>query len=485
MLKSTLYRPVWLPAAITAACLLIALALLTGTAWRSLERLGPVHRHLIQLSRLQGTGLRIQELLVTHLGRNAPIDPAELRHLQREVGEIMALNSHLRAETPRVLQQVQDTLGDLTQNPKDALIATLDQLRKVLALETDAHGELLNDVYRAGVLELEIAAAAMIALPLLAVLTLFLVRRRVILPLRDLGQLMVLLAGQDYSRASTAGADPLLRPLLENYNHLVGRLSELERDHQAHRESLESQVRAAAGTLLEQQRHLADTHRLAAVGELAARVAHELRNPLAGIQMALTNLRKETSEAEHAERLGLVINELTRVNALLNGLLEQSRHQPEAMTQVPLATAVRDLLALAAYQIPERIRVEQDIPPDLVCRLPRDALHQALLNLILNARNAIADDEGTIRVGAQVQDEGLRLEVCDDGPGFPDGLLEDGIRPFSTGRTDGTGLGLAMVQRFARDAGGEVGLRNLTPRGACVTLKLPCGNSDGRHPAHS
>lgn len=485
MLKSTLYRPVWLPAAITAAFLLVALALLTGTAWRSLERLGPVHRHLIQLSRLQETGLRIQELLVAHLDHDAPIDPVELRRLQDEVGEILALNSHLNAETPQFLRQIQNTLGELAENPKDALIATLDQLHKVLALEIKAHGKLLGAVYRAGELELEIAAAIMVVLPLLAILTLFLVRRRFILPLRDLGQLMVLLAGQDYSRASTDGADPILRPLLENYNHLVGRLAALEKDHDAHRKSLESQVRTAAGALLEQQRHLADAQRLAAVGELAARVAHELRNPLAGIQMALTNLRRETHEPEHAERLGLVINELTRVNVLLNGLLEQSRHQPEPMTLVPVAEAVGDLLALAAYQMPERIRLERDIPPDLSCRLPRDALHQALLNLILNARDAIADGEGAIHVGARTEDGELRLEVCDDGPGFPADLLEDGIRPFSTGRKDGTGLGLAMVQRFARDAGGEVGLRNLTPRGACVTLKLPCGNNDGRHPAHS
>ena len=99
------------------------------------------------------------------------------------------------------------------------------------------------------------------------------------------------------------------------------------------------------------------------------------------------------------------------------------------------------------------------------------------MNLILNAQQAIGEHEGVIVIDAGVEDGRLSLSVCDDGPGFPQDLLEAGIRTFVTHRADGTGLGLSMVQRFARAHGGNVNLYNVEPQGACVTLELPCGGS--------
>jgi len=259
----------------------------------------------------------------------------------------------------------------------------------------------------------------------------------------------------------------------------VTRLMQLEQEHQVRQQSLENEVRMAARTLLEHQRDLANAERLAAVGEVAAGVAHELRNPLAGIQMALSNLRRQLSDPEQSSRLDAALKELKRTTQLLNTMLDQSRQAPEPMMTIDLARNVEELLALVHYQIPAHIQLRQEIPARLSCRLPQGRLHQALLNLIVNAAQSIGDQPGTITISAATEQDKLRLQVSDDGPGLPAELLHSGVRAFATWRESGTGLGLAMVRRFARDLGGELKLANREPHGACVTLLFPWDRDDG------
>jgi signal transduction histidine kinase len=169
-----------------------------------------------------------------------------------------------------------------------------------------------------------------------------------------------------------------------------------------------------------------------------------------------------------------MITEVKRVMQLLNGLLGQSLVAPEPATEVVLETAVEDLLTLMRYQVPETIQLRSDIAPGLSCRLPKNSLHQALLNLLMNAAQALGEGPGRIDVTAELEEGRLRLSVQDDGSGFPKELLQVGARPFVTWRDEGTGLGLAMVRRFAQDLGGELSLANLEGRGARVTIDLPC-----------
>jgi signal transduction histidine kinase len=290
---------------------------------------------------------------------------------------------------------------------------------------------------------------------------------------------MALLAQQDYSALPMGNVDPLLRPLFAHYNNMVMRLAELEREHQARQQSLENAVRAATRTLLEHQRDLANAERLAAVGEIAAGVAHELRNPLAGIQMSLSNLRRKLSDHEQIARLDMAINELRRVTRLLNDMLNQAYQTQEPVVDMALAENIEGLLDLVRYQVPKHIRLAPSIPLDLHCRLPEGRLRQALLNLIFNAAQSMGERPGTITVDAVHNDHTLYIKVCDEGPGFPQELLQNGVRAFATWRESGTGLGLAMVRRFARDLDGELQIENCTPQGACATLKLPCAQTNG------
>jgi len=474
-IRSLFYRSVWLPALVTTVLLFIALGLLLSMSWRSLERLEPVHKHRALVSRIEYAGLNIEQILVKSLGNKTPVDNRTVKRLRDQIAAVGTLDNYLAPETPERLRRIQDLLSDTRRTPQAKAVEALGLMRGVLLAEIRAHDQLIARVYRNTEIEFRVALGIIIAFPLLALLTLFFLRHRILLPLNNLRSLMTMLAQQDYSAAPVTGVDPMLSPLFENYNHLVGRLSTLEEARKARQESLENEVRTATQALLAQQRSLASAERLATVGEVTAGLAHELRNPLAAIQMTLSNLRKEMATAEQAERFDLMIAELKRLTRLLNDVLSDARQAPEPKRIVALATVVEELLALARYQLPTHVRMECSITNDFICRLPEDRLRQALLNLILNAAEALGEHPGTVAVSASRADQRLRLEICDDGPGFSRDLLDTGIRPFVTGHEHGTGLGLAMVRRFVADIGGELRIANHAPHGACVTLDLPCG----------
>lgn len=477
MLRSLLLRSAWLPAAITAILLVCSLALLVGASWRSLERLDPIHAHQLHLYRLQDLGLRLQEALVESLDTSVDSGDVDFGALRRDLDRLLGGDDSLVQDTPSRLRRARILLDDLKRNPRTALIAALGELRSALVAEYRAHDTLLRDVQNNALLELRVSSALTVVIPLLGLMLLFLLRRRILLPLNNLRDLMAHLARQEYRSAATENVTPVLLPVFENYNHMVERLQELERHHRERQESLEAAVHRATATLLQQQRELARSERLAAVGELAAGVAHELRNPLAGVQMALSGLHRDLTDAGHRDRIELILGEIKRLSRLLNDLLGQARTPPEPPVAVDLGRTLEELLELVRLQVPARVRLDAEVTPGLCCRLPEAGLRQAILNLLLNAAQAIGEREGHIHVTAAREAGQLRLSVADDGPGLPAELLQDGVRAFVSWREGGTGLGLAMVQRFAREQDGRLELGAREPGGACVSLLLPCGTS--------
>jgi signal transduction histidine kinase len=134
----------------------------------------------------------------------------------------------------------------------------------------------------------------------------------------------------------------------------------------------------------------------------------------------------------------------------------------------------QELVALLRYQIPSVIRLSLVSPGPIVCQLPESRIRQCLLNLILNAAQAIGARPGDILIAIRHENEQrVAITVTDDGPGFSDELLATGIRPFATGKQGGTGLGLAMVQRFTRELGGQLRLGTNPPRGGQVRMIIP------------
>jgi two-component system NtrC family sensor kinase len=460
---------------------MLVLVLLGGMIWRNVERFETMRGYVTYSHRIQQVASDIQAALADYfIFHKTQINGQRLAQLSTEIVELARNDHHMAPETPAELEELSRTVVALTspgstmEQQEARLLQALNITSAMMDGETRKREALMEDVEQSTRTEVGLAFATVAAL--LLVVGLFL-RFRILAPLHDLKELLLRLAREDYTPIVTRKIDPLLLPVFHSYNEMVTHLAELEEAKRHYAESLEAEVRSATRALLEQQADLARNERLAAVGELAASIAHELRNPLAGIQMSCANLRNEVEDTEQAERLSLIMEELKRMGRLLNELLDQSKHTPAPVVEFNLPIMVRELVSLTRYQIPPDIRLDFDGPAQLFCRLPESRLRQTLLNLILNAAEAMGRDHGAIRIEAYRDGDRIALTVTDDGPGFSREMLDTGIRPFATGRPGGTGLGLAMVQRFVRELGGQLALTNAQPHGACVRLLLPayCG----------
>lgn len=470
-----LRRLFWLPLGLAAVLIVLVLGTLVGVSWRSLERLQPIQTHLEHIGRLQDVGLQFEQALLGGL-RGRSIVPGDLSTLREAVAEIIELEGAMHPDTGERLADIVRNLGHPEAEPLNGLFQALAQLREVLAEERLRHDQMLAGVARDSATELRLSVILLVVLPVAGLALSALFRHYIKHPLDDLGDLLVRLAVRDYERVPDSvldGTAKLAQPVFRSYNDLVSRLQELEEEHKDRERALEREVRQATEALLAQSRELGRAERLAAVGAVSAGLAHELRNPLAGVQMACSKLHRALRDGDQSHRIAMVISELKRINALLTEQVDAARHAPEPLFATEVAHLVGELLALVRYQIPQRVLLRARVPADLICVLPAAGLRQALLNLLLNAVQVLGES-GVVEVVADSADGRLKIEVLDDGPGFPEDMLQTGVRPFATSRAGGTGLGLAMVRRFVRDHDGDLRLANRESDGARVTIDLPC-----------
>jgi C4-dicarboxylate-specific signal transduction histidine kinase len=479
LMRSLLYRPAQLAVVVVVVLFLLALAVLGVLSWRDLQRLDTIRAQIDQTRAVQQTTLALQSILLDEMAGRTSVDQTKLREARKEISTLVASGGRLGTDISRKLGEALDTLANPDDQPRTVLASALGTTSQALDAQARSQSELLDALSRDSRIELRLALGALIGFPMLLGLAVWLLRQRIFGPINDLKELLSRIADGKFTPVEIQQGDTLVAPVLENYNRMVRRLEELELAHHRHAQNLRSEVRAATKALLKQQQDLAQAERLAAVGELAASVAHELRNPLAGVQMTLANLRLDLANPELVERLDLVLAEVQRISRLLNDLLAPARHSPEPARDVDLAAMVKELLTLMRYQTAQEIGLEARVPEHLLCHVPEDRLRQALLNVVLNSVQAMNGCGGNIVVMGEEQQGCIRLAVCDDGPGFSAALLATGVRPFITGREQGVGLGLAVVNRFIQDMGGELTIANRTPRGACVMLSLPMEKSHG------
>lgn len=164
--------------------------------------------------------------------------------------------------------------------------------------------------------------------------------------------------------------------------------------------------------------------------------------------MAFSNLRHEIENEEQQERFALIENELKRLARLLNEMLNASKYTPEKVSRFDLNILISDLVTLVRYQIPENINLQFTTPDTLFVYLPESGLRQALLNLVLNSAQALDGKTGRILISVQKTDDGLKIQVHDNGQGFAQEWLDYGIRPFRTSHEHGTGLGFGNVREL-------------------------------------
>lgn len=212
----------------------------------------------------------------------------------------------------------------------------------------------------------------------------------------------------------------------------------------------------------EQAARARQTEKLAAVGTLAAGLAHEIRNPLNGAQLHVTflerALRKKGGEPEQLEAVKVVGDEIKRLSALVTEFLDFARPKPLEIQPTAISkTCERAVQLLRPVAEKASIRLELDLPKtDVILQLDRPKIDQVLLNLLQNAIEALEPiGGGTIVLRAYRKPRHMVLEVEDDGPGLPspDAPIFD---PFYSTKSNGTGLGLAIAHRIVTDHDGTL-----------------------------
>jgi signal transduction histidine kinase len=228
------------------------------------------------------------------------------------------------------------------------------------------------------------------------------------------------------------------------------------------------------------EENLRQNERLTTLGLLAAEIAHEIRNPLTVIRLLFQSLDLEFAGDDPRQRDVAVIEEkLDQLEHIVSRVLLFAKARRELRTRCKLAELIDDTLFLVRLKLRQnRVEVDCQPPPDpdLVVEVNRGQLQQALLNLLLNAMQAMPGG-GRITVSAGREREGehavAAVRIRDTGPGIPPQIRDQMFQSFLSGRTDGTGLGLAIVKRILLSHNGDVASINSGPDGTTMRLWLP------------
>ncbi|MEQ8461390.1 MAG: ATP-binding protein [Sandaracinaceae bacterium] len=226
------------------------------------------------------------------------------------------------------------------------------------------------------------------------------------------------------------------------------------------------------------QEELVRKEQLAAVGELSAVIAHEVRNPLAIIKNAVSSLRRPSlRDADRGVLLGILDEEVDRLNRLVRDLLAYARPVEPKGRAVDLVTIAREAIdkALSSHPRPDAIEVQIDADGPTDMHGDPDLLRQALTNIADNAAQAMPDG-GALRVRLRPRSgrvPSVILEFQDTGAGMDALVRAKALDPFFTTRPAGTGLGLAIVDRVVRNHGGEVSIESEAKVGTTVRITLP------------
>lgn len=283
-------------------------------------------------------------------------------------------------------------------------------------------------------------------------------------------------------------ASPVLDTLAHGTEHLAQEVSFPARDRTIELSVTTSRIHNPNGELIgalvifsdltarkETQRRLAQTERLATLGELMAGVAHEVRNPLTAIRGYVQIIRQQTSLSVHQEYLSVVLKEIDSINRVIQQLLDFSRPRQSQWQQVLLNSLIEETLILvqtSGVQARIAFNVEQDKGlPAIVA--DRELLKQVILNILINAVQAI-NARGEIRIRTwQYSATQQAVTIEDNGCGIDLALQKKIFDPFFTTKASGTGLGLALSQRIINAHQGDIHVASMPGCGATFTLILP------------
>jgi signal transduction histidine kinase len=234
--------------------------------------------------------------------------------------------------------------------------------------------------------------------------------------------------------------------------------------------------RAAAAELAAARTRIAQTEKLAVLGQLASAIAHEVRNPLAVVRSAAQSLTETLPAGDEDGRKAtmFILAEIDRLSNVVTSLLAFAKPLRVEARPVAVSAVVDRALALANEKLTSKhVRLVRETGTELPeVSADADLVCQALLDLVINAAEAVPAG-GEVSVGACTVNGAVQVTVADDGPGVPPGMRAQIFEPFFTTRPEGTGLGLAVARQVIEAHGGRIDVGERAGGGACFTVTLP------------
>ncbi len=256
--------------------------------------------------------------------------------------------------------------------------------------------------------------------------------------------------------------------IFKRFNETTARLEDSHRN-------LQRRVLELQNELAEKNIELERKKRLAALGEMAAAVAHEIRNPLGGIGLCAGLLRREVKNTRNAELVKKIVSGVSNMNDVIEGMLAFTRNIVPKEVECDLEAILRQSISMLEREIGEaQAEIALSVPERGVTLIVDPMLlDRAFTNIVQNAVQVVGsgcrvDIRVVMRSGGEVE-----ISFRDNGPGISDEIIEKIFNPFFTARDQGIGLGLAIVHRIVEAHGGRIIAENAAGGGAAFTVSLP------------
>jgi len=301
--------------------------------------------------------------------------------------------------------------------------------------------------------------------------------RRISRPIRAMAVAAQRVAQGDYTQKVEANTHDEIEYLAESFNRMTRELTRATQELREWAENLETKVEQRTSELKAMQGHLIQTEKLAAIGKLAAGVAHEINNPLTGVLTNSSLLLEDVPKGNPMrEELQVIVDETLRCRKIVKGLLDFARQTKPQKQIVDMNGVVEDVLNLVRNQASFRdIAIETELDPKLPpVMADRDQMRQVVLNIVLNAAEAMPAG-GSLRVVSRREPAAGQAEItiADTGPGIPDEIKNKLFEPFFTTKKSGTGLGLAIAYGIMERHKGTITVESRRGKGTVIGLRLP------------
>ncbi|MEW6144266.1 MAG: ATP-binding protein [Thermodesulfobacteriota bacterium] len=319
------------------------------------------------------------------------------------------------------------------------------------------------------------------------VLTIF-IPKMITKPIQSLFNAAESVAAGDYSvRLREVKTSSEIDTLVRAFNNMIDNIERNNRELQKKNEEimkllettrrfnelLESEIAQATREVEEKHWELMKAEKLAAIGELATGVAHEVRNPLSGIGLALELMKDETENEEHKQTIRDILNEISRLERIVKGLFQLGHPKSIQLIECTPNDIVERALNLVSMKAREKgITIKKDLACRSTFYVDHEQIEQVVLNLLINGIEATGRS-GEVLVETRSNNGSVEISVSDTGCGVPDDEMEKILQPFYSTKETGTGLGLAISSRIVEAHKGKLHISSRVGEGSTFVVEIP------------